>query len=249
MAVFEGYYNDFYKELSKVDMQNNSFSKIEDMLPKLYGNEEFLDIGCGYGSVSYELIKKGFIVSGVEINNEALKVLLDRGFKIYKKDISEPLNINERFNVVLLLDVLEHVFDPMRLLEESVKLIMRDNNDIGVGGGYVIVSVPLYFDFLDRLKILFTGSIISLDNLCYGIDNYKKFRSYNYDHIRFFRPKDVLEMGEKLGLIVDKVSYGATGYIGNKILKCIVRLISNKYTVNLAPNLLAHSMRIRWKVK
>ena len=94
-----------------------------------------MDIGCGYGSVSYELIKKGFSVSGVEINNDALKVLLDRGFKIYKKDISEPLNINERFNVVLLLDVLEHVFDPMRLLEESVKLIKRDNNDIGAGGG------------------------------------------------------------------------------------------------------------------
>lgn len=237
MAVFESYYNDFYKELSKIDMQNNSFSKIEDMLPKLYGNEEFLDIGCGYGSVSYELIKKGFSVSGVEINNEALKVLLDRGFKIYKKDISEPLNINERFNIVLLLDVLEHVFDPMRLLEESVKLIKQDNKNINAGG-YIIVSVPLYFDLLDRLKILFTGSVISLDNLCYGID-----------HIRFFRPRDILEMGEKLGLIVDKVSYGATGYIGNKILKFIVRLISNKYTVNLAPNLLAHSMRIRWKVK
>ena len=84
MAVFESYYNDFYKELSKIDMQNNSFSKIEDMLPKLYGNEEFLDIGCGYGSVSYELIKKGFSVSGVEINNEALKILSDRGFK-YKR--------------------------------------------------------------------------------------------------------------------------------------------------------------------
>ena len=56
-------------------------------------------------------------------------------------------------------------------------------------------------------------------------------------------------MGEKLGLVVDKISYGATGYAGNIILKFIVRLISNKYTVSLAPNLLAHSMRIRWKVK
>ena len=136
----------------------------------------------------------------------------------------------------------------MRLLEESVKLIKQDNNNINAGGGYIIVSVPLYFDFLDRLKILFTGSVISLDNLCYGIDNYKKFRSYNY-HIRFFRLSDVLEMGEKLGMVVDKISYGATGYAGNRILKFIVRLISNKYTVNLAPNLLAHSMRIRWKVK
>ena len=90
MAVFESYYNDFYKELSKIDMQNNPFSKIEDMLPKLYGNEEFLDIGCGYGSVSYELIKKGFSVSGIEINNEALKVLLDRGLRFIKKIFQSP---------------------------------------------------------------------------------------------------------------------------------------------------------------
>lgn len=88
-----------------------------------------------------------------------------------------------------------------------------------------------------------------MDNLCYGIDNYKSLEVIIMITYVFFRPRDILKMGEKLGLIVDKVSYGTTGYIGNKILKFIVRLISNKYTVNLAPNLLAHSMRIRWKVK
>ena len=110
------------------------------------------------------------------------------------------------------------------------------------------MSVPLYFDFLDRLKILFTGSVISLDNLCYGISNYRNFRSYNYDHIRFFRPKEVLEMGEKLGLVAEKIKYSATAYGGSSALRFIVRLISNKYTVNLAPNLLAHSMKVRWRV-
>jgi hypothetical protein len=102
---------------------------------------------------------------------------------------------------------------------------------------------------VDRFKILFTGSVISMDNLCYGEKNYKKFRSYNYDHIRFFRPKEIIEMGESLGLKIDKIEYGATSYAGNcKIFRYLVRLISNKYTINLNPNLLAHSMKIRWRV-
>jgi hypothetical protein len=111
------------------------------------------------------------------------------------------------------------------------------------------VTVPLYFDIVDRIKILFTGSVISMDNLCYGERNYKKFRSYNYDHIRFFRPQEMIEMGESLGLTIDKIEYGATGYSGNcKLLRYLVKLLANKYTVKLNPNLLAHSMKIRRRI-
>ena len=88
-----------------------------------------------------------------------------------------------------------------------------------------------------------------MDNLCYGVDNYRKFRSYNYDHIRFFRPKDILEIGENLGLKVDKIEYKTHGYGGDsKIMRLIFRLIANKYTIKINPNLFAHSMKIRWKV-
>jgi hypothetical protein len=90
--------------------------------------------------------------------------------------------------------------------------------------------------------------VISMDNLCYCEKNYKKFRSYNYDHIRFFRPKDLIEMGEALGLKIDKIEYSATRYQGkNRLLKILVKLVANKYTVNILPNLLSHSMKIRWK--
>ena len=241
MNNFEEYYNNFYKELSKIDEQGNDFSKIELFLPKLNSNEEFLDIGCGHGSVTHELVKRGLEVTGVEINEDAIENLKQKGFNTYKQDITKPLKLNKKFDYVLLLDVLEHVFDPYSLLTEA-KLATKK-------GGGIIVTVPLYFDIVDRLKILFTGSVISMDNLCYGEENYKKFRSYNYDHIRFFRPQEMLEIGESLGLKVDKIEYGATGYSGkNKILKLILRLIANKYTVNLNPNLLAHSMKIRWRV-
>jgi len=241
MNNFEDYYNNFYKELSKLDEIGNTFDKIKSFLPKLKKGEAFLDIGCGYGGVSYELIKKGFDVTGIEINDDAIKSLKQKGFEVYKKDITKPLSIYKKFDIVMLLDVLEHVFDPSFLLNEAKKVIKEK--------GYIIVTVPLYFDIVDRIKILFTGSVISVDNLCYGEENYKKFRSYNYDHIRFFRPKEILEMGERIGLKVDKIEYAPTGYSGNKFLRLFTRLIANKYTVNLNPNLLAHRMKIRWRVE
>lgn len=241
MNIVEKYYNEFYAELAELDAKGNDFSKIKTILPELSGNETFLDIGSGYGTVTEELIRRGFKVYAAEINKKAIEVLCEKGFIVYERDITKPLSINEKFDVVLLLDVLEHVFDPLFLLSEA--------KSVTKPGGYIIITVPLYFDILDRLKILFTGSVVSMDNLVYGEKIYKKFRSYNYDHIRFFRPKEVLEMGELLGLKVEKIEYIPTYYFGkSKLLKFLVRLIANKYTVKLNPNLLAHSMKVRWRV-
>lgn len=239
--MIEEYYNNFYQELSKLDETGNTFSKIEKFLPVLKGNEKIIDIGCGHGGVSSELIKRGFEVYGVEINDEAIISLEEKGFKVFKKDINKPLNIEEKFDIVLILDVLEHLFDPFFLLNEAKKITKQ--------GGAIIINVPLYFDILDRFKIFFTGSIISIDNLCYGEEIYKKFRSFNYDHIRFFRPKEVIEMGEKLGLKIDKIEYSAAGYFGkSSLLRLLVRLFINKYTVKISPNILSHSVKIRWRL-
>ena len=178
----------------------------------------------------------------MEINQEAIVSLKKKNFNVIECDITKKLNIKEKFEVVLLLDILEHLFDPYLLLKESKKITSEN--------GYIIATIPLYFDIVDRFKILFTGSVISMDNLCYGREYYEKFRSYNYDHIRFFRPREVFEMGSNLGLKVDKVEYQVTGYGGrNLLLKILTKLIANKYTLNLNPSLLAHSMKIRWKIK
>jgi len=128
MNNFEEYYNGFYKELSKLDEQGNTFSKIETFLPTLKGNETFLDIGCGHGGVSSELIKKGHKVSGIEINKDAIESLESKGFEIYQKDISKSLELGKQFDVVMILDVLEHLFDPYFLLKEA-------KNATKLGGG------------------------------------------------------------------------------------------------------------------
>jgi 2-polyprenyl-3-methyl-5-hydroxy-6-metoxy-1,4-benzoquinol methylase len=125
MNNFEEYYNGFYKELSKLDELGNTFSKIETFLPNLKGDESFLDIGCGHGSVSSELIKRGYKVSGIEINKDAIRSLESKGFEVFQKDISKPLELHKRFDVVMILDVLEHMFDPYFLLNEAKKLQNR----------------------------------------------------------------------------------------------------------------------------
>ena len=237
----EEYYNGFYKELSKLDELSNTFEKIKSFLPELKGNESIVDIGCGHGGVCHELIKQGFDVSGMEINQDAIKSLKEKGFKILQSDITKPFDIVDRFNIVCILDVLEHLFDPYLLLKEAKKITKKD--------GYIIVMIPLYFDIVDRFKILFTGSVISMDNLCYGKDHYSKFRSYNYDHIRFFRPYEILEIGDKLGLKVDKIEYKEPIYYGeSRLWKLLHRLLFNKYSILMNPNLFAHSMKIRWKL-
>jgi 2-polyprenyl-3-methyl-5-hydroxy-6-metoxy-1,4-benzoquinol methylase len=129
MNNFEEYYNGFYKELSKLDELGNTFSKIETFLPNLKGDESFLDIGCGHGSVSSELIKRGYKVSGIEINKDAIRSLESKGFEVFQKDISKPLELHKRFDVVMILDVLEHMFDPYFLLNEAKKLQNRGGSN------------------------------------------------------------------------------------------------------------------------
>ena len=235
------YYNNFYKSLSELDEKGNTFKKIKSILPDLKGKEKIIDIGCGHGGVCHHLIKQGYEVYGVEINDDAIESLYKKGFKVLRKDITSHFDIKDKFDIVLILDVLEHVFDPIFLISEAIKITANN--------GTIIVSVPLYFDLIDRLKILLTGSVISMDNLCYGEDNYRKFKSYNYDHIRFFRPYEILEIGDKLGLKVDKIEYKEPIYYGeSRLWELLHRLLFNKYSILMNPNLFAHSMKIRWKL-
>ena len=227
------YYNNFYKDLARIDRQGNQFSKIEAFVTDLKPGSKILDVGCGFGSVSGELIRRGHTVYGMEVNTEAVAELHKLGFKVLEQDITKPFNLNEKFDVILILDVLEHVFDPTAILHECRKVLAE--------GGSIIISVPLYFDLRDRVRILFTGRIVSYDNLVYGKPLYSKIRSFIYDHIRFFKPEDVIEMCSIANLKPVQTKYTALAGLNSFFW----RLIANKYSVKLWPGLFAHSMVTR----
>lgn len=86
-----------------------------------------LDLGCGAGFFANEAAKAGYTVVGMDISSSALKVAeLHDDTKsvsyVYGDAYSIPFE-RESFDVVVALDLLEHVSDPQKILFEASRVL------------------------------------------------------------------------------------------------------------------------------
>jgi len=99
-----------------------------------------LDIGCGDGFISRELAKDGRIgsVTGVDIHlsDRQISEMGRMEDKVIFRNHYDDLE-REYYNVILLLDVLEHVEHDEIYLLDIVSKYMR-------GGGYLVITVPAF---------------------------------------------------------------------------------------------------------
>ncbi|MDP6642287.1 MAG: class I SAM-dependent methyltransferase [Candidatus Nanoarchaeia archaeon] len=110
-----------------------------------------LDVGCASGYFTVHFKDKAKNVYGVDIKkdliDEAKKKYKDINFKLIKSE-KLPFKAN-MFDVVLLLDVLEHVNNDKLMIDEIYRVLKKD--------GLLILSVPhkglLTFLDPDNLKI------------------------------------------------------------------------------------------------
>lgn len=104
----------------------------------IYPNISALDIGCGYCALHLKMISS-FISSGVGID---LKI--DSEIKNHPKlsFIESPIETgfsslsHHSFDLVLLINVLEHIWDPLFILSECFR-VMRDN-------AVLMINVPTW---------------------------------------------------------------------------------------------------------
>jgi 2-polyprenyl-6-hydroxyphenyl methylase / 3-demethylubiquinone-9 3-methyltransferase len=88
-----------------------------------------LDIGCGGGLVSEPLARLGFAVTGIDAGEEMLEVARAHAAESgvaadYRRIAAEDLAAGgERFDVVLALEVVEHVADPELFLAAVAQLV------------------------------------------------------------------------------------------------------------------------------
>ena len=94
------------------------FSLLPDA-SKNFGRK-LLDVGCGIGTISKELEQRGFMVTGIDFSPVAVEKCKARGIIAYLSDVDRDGLIfpNDVFDIVWAGDVIEHVFDPIYLLEE-----------------------------------------------------------------------------------------------------------------------------------
>ncbi|MFA5105513.1 MAG: class I SAM-dependent methyltransferase [Candidatus Micrarchaeia archaeon] len=114
-----------------------------------------LDLGCGTGSLSEKIISKypgKFDVTGADFNREAYKL---EGGKFVQADLNRPpLPFPDAsFDVVMLVEVIEHVDNPASLLSEIRRVLSP--------GGTLILSTPNVENWQSRIYFALTGRFFS----------------------------------------------------------------------------------------
>ena len=94
---------------------------------------KWLDIGCSSGLLLSEGAKVGWDPYGIEFEATAANAARELGVHIYEKPIEE-LDIENKFDLVTMFEVLEHVADPKSTLEHCYKAMNK--------GGHIVITVP-----------------------------------------------------------------------------------------------------------
>lgn len=115
---------------------------------KEYSNgNRFLDVGSGFGLFTREALKLGFDCTAIEASNINCDIFeAINGFKPKNQlfDFEFANSHQEKFDVVLLSQVLEHIPDP----EKAVKLIQKVLKKDGV----CAIAVPHFGSFVSKFQ-------------------------------------------------------------------------------------------------
>lgn len=99
-------------------------------------NPRILDSGCGTGLILTELNKYGFTI-GLDISSKALSYCKDRGItKLIKAQVSNLPIKDNTCDVVVSLDLLEHIENDNEVLKEYHRVLKKD--------GFICLTVPAH---------------------------------------------------------------------------------------------------------
>ena len=104
-----------------------------------------LDLGSGDGLFLSLLKKKGIIGKGLDVSEEGVTKTRARGLEASLFDFNDKIPFEDNtFDTVVMLDLLEHLYSPEKLLKESSRVSKKT----------LIVSVPNFSSLPARLQTL-----------------------------------------------------------------------------------------------
>jgi 2-polyprenyl-3-methyl-5-hydroxy-6-metoxy-1,4-benzoquinol methylase len=147
-----------------------------------------LEVGCSTGYVTEHLVAAGNTVVGVEIDPEAAQLAERFAARVHVADL-DLVRVSsiehDRFDVIVLGDVLEHLRDPDTTLRDLVTLLAP--------GGRVVISLPNVAHADMRLLLL------------EGRWTYQDTGLLDRTHLRFFTRESLREFLASNGLTATRV--------------------------------------------
>ncbi len=142
-----------------------------------------LDVGCDTGRLGEQLRReKGCEVHGIEADPGAAAQAAERldGVEVRRLENEESLAGLSNFDVVLFLDVLEHLYDPWSVLRGAVRALRN--------GGRIHAVVPN------------VAHVSVVRRLLRGQFNYERHGTMDRTHIRWFTRSSIAEAFSSAGL-------------------------------------------------
>jgi 2-polyprenyl-3-methyl-5-hydroxy-6-metoxy-1,4-benzoquinol methylase len=159
--------------------------EIQPLLPRTASH--ILDVGAGAGATLSWLksIYPRAETTALEINPMLLNTLKENSDVVIIGDLNSCFHKLKNYDLILLLDVLEHLTDPAAALKRLSTRLME--------GGSVIVSVPNIAHLSVSLPLLLRGEFY-----------YREAGILDRTHFRFFVEKTAIELLNSANLRVTK---------------------------------------------
>jgi SAM-dependent methyltransferase len=182
------------------------------------GPRRILDVGCGRGrllSVLQGFNNPYWELYGIDLDADAVAIARGRGFRATQASV-EDYSISERFDLIVLQQIIEHVADPRRVIAKLRELLVPGGVLVletpnlagwdyklfrnGLWGGY---HFPRHWTLFTRstlrelveevgLKVIEQRSLLSLAFWTWSIHHWFLVRQWPGWFVRWLRPPNVV---------------------------------------------------------
>lgn len=194
--------------------------RIDKILHMIGIKKDVLDIGCGDGFMLEKIKKTGNFVSGIELAENALLRARKRGFKVYSLDLNGNWSnrIKKRFDVVLAGEIIEHIFDTDKFLQ-NIRKVLKEN-------GYLVLTTPNIASLGRRIYLLL------------GLNPIIEYTARPSDagHIRYFTRSTLSNLLKENGYKIEQfdtcvINFGNNGRFYSQIAAKIFPSLGNNLMV------------------